>query len=63
VQCATKSSDIYALGCIMLQVGVSFAFAYDADTVPAGVIRQTTLLVDQDCTASHAIQVQIPRTH
>ncbi|KAG2114481.1 kinase-like domain-containing protein [Suillus cothurnatus] len=47
VQCATKSSDIYALGCIMLQV----------------LYGNATLLVDQDCTASHGIQVQIPRAH
>lgn len=33
VPCATKSSDIYALGCIMLQVSVSFTFVYDAETV------------------------------
>lgn len=63
VPCATKSSDIYALGCIMLQVSVSFTFVYDAETVSAGAIRQTALLVDQDCPASHGIKVQIPRTH
>jgi serine/threonine protein kinase len=63
MQCATKSSDIYALGCIMLQVSVSFTFVYDAHTVLAGAIWQTALLVDQDCTASHGIQVQIQRAH
>jgi serine/threonine protein kinase len=63
VQCATKSSDIYALGCIMLQVSVPFTFVYDADTVLTGALWQTALLVDQDCTASHGIQVQIPRAH
>jgi hypothetical protein len=61
--CATKSSDIYALGCIMLQVSVSITFIHDADTVSAGAIRQTTLLVDQECRASHGIKVQIPRAH
>ncbi|KAG2054027.1 kinase-like protein, partial [Suillus hirtellus] len=63
VPCATKSSDIYALGCIMLEVSVSFACFYDADTVPAGIIRQTTLLVDQASQLSHSTKVPRPRAH
>ncbi|KAG2139330.1 kinase-like domain-containing protein [Suillus clintonianus] len=46
VQCATKFSDIYALGCIMLHVSLLFTLFMAPDTVSAGAIWKTALLVD-----------------
>ena len=58
VPCATKSSDIYSLGCIMLQVSLISTLFVDTDMVSTGAIRDTSLFVDQDCRESHGIKVQ-----
>jgi len=46
-QCTTKSSDIYALGCIMLEVLPLIGFVDTDQRYFPGSIWETALLVDQ----------------